>query len=129
MITTEIPRQQWIKFFDDFSKKHEGWIVTMEVLGQDLGDQEQTATMKLIGVSADVKDRESRVEIIAGDRPDAHLTRIINSPKRVWLKQPEEVGHESIEVESEEGISTLLRFRHILPEEVERQLPEKAFGT
>ncbi len=38
----EIPREQWNTFFDDFSKKHEGWIVNWEVLGQDIGDQEKT---------------------------------------------------------------------------------------
>ena len=29
----EIPRQQWVKFFDEFSKSHQGWIVSWEVLG------------------------------------------------------------------------------------------------
>ena len=38
----EIPREQWNTFFDDFSKKHEGWIVNWEVLGKDIGDQEKT---------------------------------------------------------------------------------------
>ena len=30
--TTEIPRERWVSFFDDFSKQHEGWIVTVEVI-------------------------------------------------------------------------------------------------
>ena len=41
MQTREIPREQWIRYFDDFSKNHEGWIVTLEVIGSDIGDQEE----------------------------------------------------------------------------------------
>ena len=32
MLNGEIPRDQWTRFFDDFSKQHEGWIVNWEVL-------------------------------------------------------------------------------------------------
>jgi len=123
MLTREIPREQWVKFFDDFSRQHEGWVVVLEVLGSDLGDQEEATRLPLVGISADLKDGESRIEIIVGGRPDAHLTRIINAPQRVWLRQPEEEAHETIEVESEDGATTLVSFRHVPPEEVERQLP------
>ncbi|HEV8712653.1 MAG TPA: DUF5335 family protein [Candidatus Binatia bacterium] len=126
MLNKEIPREQWIKFFNDFSKQHEGWIVTLEVLGSDLGDQEEVSKLPLVGVSADLKDRESRIAIIVGGRPDAHLTHVINSPKRVWLKQPEEVAHDTIAIESEDGTTTLVRFHHISPEETERLLPPRA---
>ncbi len=129
MATREIPRNEWIKFFDEFSKHHERWIVTMEILGYDLGDQEETAALPLIGISGDVKARENRVEIMLGDKPDQHLTRIIENPKRVWIELAEEPEHAAITVESEDGRTTLVRFRHIPPEQTERQLPERAFGT
>jgi hypothetical protein len=126
MQTREIPRDQWVKFFDDFSKNHEGWIVTLEVLGSDIGDQEEANRLPLVGVGADVKAHENRVEIIVGGRPDADVTRFIERPKRVWIKEPRMPGDESIEVESEDGIKTLLSFHHVRPEETERQLPAGA---
>jgi hypothetical protein len=125
MLTKEIPREEWIKFFDDFSKKHEGWIVNVEVIGSDLGDQVEATGLPLVGISADLKAGENRIEIITGGRPDAALNRIIDSPKRVWLKQPQGVADEAIEVESEDGTMTLVSFQHIPPEATERQLPEK----
>src|SRR5262249_2348694 len=124
MSTREIPQAKWIKFFDDFSKQHEGWIVTMEVLSSDLGDQEEVNGLPLVGISADLKDRENRIEIIAGGRIDADVTRIIDSPKRIWFKQPEVVGDEAIDVESEDGTKTLVTFKRIPPERFERQLPK-----
>ena len=126
MRTREIPRAQWSRFFDDFSKQHEGWIVTLEVLSPDIGDQEEVTGLPLVGISADLKDRENPIEIMVGGRPEAHVTHIINSPQHVWLKQPEEAAHEAVEIEAADGTTTLVRFHHIPPEEAERQLPGKA---
>lgn len=126
MLTREIPREQWVRFFDGFSKPHEGWIVTVEVLGSTIGAQEEATGLPLVGISADLKGRRTHIEVMVGDRPDAHVTRIINAPKRVWLKQPGEAAHEAIKVESEDGTETLVRFRHVAPEQVERQLPERS---
>jgi hypothetical protein len=125
MLTKEIPREEWIRFFDDFSKKHEGWIVTVEVLGSDIGYQEEANGLPLVGISADLKDRENRIEIIVGGRVDADLTRIIEKPERVWIKQPQEVADEAVEVESKDGTKTLVSFHYVSPEEIERQLPDK----
>ena len=126
MQTRDIPREQLVRFFDDFSKNHEGWIVTLEVLGSDIGDQEEANRLPLVGISADVKAGENRIEIIVGGRPDADVTRFINWPKHVWVKESSKPGDEAIEVESEDGIKTLLNFQRVRPEETERQLPAGA---
>jgi hypothetical protein len=125
MLSREIPREQWIRFFDDFSKQHEGWIVNWEVLGSDIGDQEKTKRLPLVGISADVKGDKPRIDVMVGGRLDAHVSQIIEAPKRIWFKEPEEVGHEAIEVESEDGKVTLVTFSHVDPEIAERQLPPK----
>jgi hypothetical protein len=122
----EIPREQWKTFFDDFSKQHEGWIVNWEVLGKDIGDQEKTARLPLVGISADLKGRQPRIDVMVGGRLDAHVTQIIETPKRVWFKAPEQPGHEAIEIESQDGRVTLVTFRHVDPEQTERLLPPKA---
>jgi hypothetical protein len=126
MQTRDIPREQWIRFFDDFSKNHEGWIVTMEVLGADIGAQEEANNLPLVGISADVKARENRVEIIVGGRPGVDMTRFIERPKHIWVKEPRFPGDEAMEIESEDGIKTILNFHRIRPEETERQLPAGA---
>jgi len=126
MLTREIPRNEWIKFFDDFSKQHQGWVVIVEVISPELGDQEEINGLPLVGISADAKDGENRIEIMVGGKPEAHLTHIIESPKRVWVKEAEEEAHEAVDVESEDGTKTILRFRHIPPDEVDRLLPDVA---
>jgi hypothetical protein len=123
-MSKEIPREEWIRFFDDFSKQHEGWIVNWEVPGRDIGDQEKTYRLPLVGISAD-KGSKPRIEIIVGGRLDAHVTQIIETPTHIWFKEPEQPGHEAIEVETEDGRVTLLTFSHIDPEQKERLLPPK----
>jgi hypothetical protein len=121
----EIPREQWVKFFDEFSKSHQGWIVDWEVLGSDLGDQEITARLPLVGISADLKGSRPQIDIIVGGRTDAHMTQIIDAPKRVWFKEPDIPGHEAISIETADGRMTLVTFRHVDPEQEERMLPPK----
>ncbi len=122
MQTKEIPQNQWRKFFDDFSKQREGWVIDLEVVGGEIGDQQEVNDLPLVGISADVKGSERRLEIAAGQTTDSHVTHIINRPKRVWIKQPGEV----IEIESEDGTKTILTFELVQPEQTERQLPEEA---
>jgi hypothetical protein len=123
MVGQEIPRDQWTRFFDDFSKNHEGWIVNWEVLGLRLGDQEKTTRLPLVGISADLKGNKPRIDIMVGGRLDAHVTQIIETPKRVMFKPPDQPGHEAIEVETDDGLTTLITFQHIDPEVKERLLP------
>ena len=123
MRAREIPRNEWVGFFDTFSKQHEGWVATIEVMGSQIGDQEESTRLPLVGLSADTKGRGAGIAIMVGDRPEGHVTRIVNAPKRVWLKESEEPAHDAIEVESEDGTTTLLHFQHVPPEQTERQLP------
>jgi len=124
--TREIPRDQWTRFFDRFSKEHEKWIVTVEILGRDIGEQPESSRLPLLGISAEVKPAKTNIEIIAGHRdaePDRHVTRIVQAPKRVWFKQPQAPADEAIQIESDDGTVTLVTFARVPSEQVERQLP------
>ena len=39
LLTKEIARDEWTAFFDTFSYRHQGWLVTIEVFGSDIGAQ------------------------------------------------------------------------------------------
>jgi Family of unknown function (DUF5335) len=125
MFTREIPRHEWTPFFDGFSTLHEGWIVIVEVLGAEIGDQEEAIRLPLAGVTAEVKGGVARIEIIVGNRADGHaVLRIIETPEHVWFKQPEISGDEAIEIEDENGLKTLVTFARVPIGQWDRQLPE-----
>ena len=51
----EIPRGEWVKYLDGFSRRHEGWLVTVEVLGAEIGAQVEAQELPLEGITAELK--------------------------------------------------------------------------
>jgi hypothetical protein len=63
----EIPRDEWAGFLDSFSRQHEGWLVSLEVLGAEIGAQVEAQGLPLEGITAELKGgNEDAVTIILG---------------------------------------------------------------
>jgi hypothetical protein len=108
MTTREIPRTEWIRFFDNFSRKHDGWTVLLEVFGPAVGDQVQEHDMQLSGVTADRNGRNGSIEIMIGAQPDRHVTHIISQPTDVYVRQNAEGVDDTLRIKSADGATTLL---------------------
>jgi uncharacterized protein DUF5335 len=105
--TPEVPLERWAQFFDDFSGQHRGWMVLLDVRGQGMGVQQEVTGLPLVGITVDRKNHRQRLEIMVGGRTEAHVTRIIESPTRIWNTR------DAIDVESDDGTVTLLRFMRV----------------
>ncbi len=111
MADREIPRAEWSSFFDCFSKDHEEWITTVELIGDNVGDQIAAANEPLVGISFDPKGSDrGAIEVMLGEDGDDNLTHVIRSPTRVWVRQTGIADQEAIEIESSDGPKTLIRF-------------------
>jgi Family of unknown function (DUF5335) len=120
MPTREIPRNEWVDFFNGFSKRHEGWLVNVRVVGADIGAQREFKQFPLVGISADLKDNEAFVNITVGKTAQEHMTHSVNGATRVWLKQADNGADEALEVEGKDGTKTLMTFRaSVLPESLD----------
>jgi hypothetical protein len=118
MVTREIPRSGWSEYFDAFSRRHDGWLVTIEVFDKELGAQVEAEERPLKGISAGRQKHE--IEIITGGEPDDSLTRIIERPTRVQVEETSAGAEAAISIESEDEGTTLVRFRSAaLPETVD----------
>ena len=112
MPTREIPRSEWVSFLDSFSRQHEGWLITVEVLGKDVGAQIEAREQPLAGVTADLRGGDQDVvSILFGAAADKHVAHLIHAPSHVRLKETEGGAHEALHIESKGGTTTLLRFR------------------
>ncbi len=111
MQTREIPRDEWGSFLNGFSRRHERWRITVDVLSPDLGAQTEVKQVPLLGISAAAKCGENKISIMTANGPGAHTTHFIEEPRRLWLEQSEEGADRSIEIESANGIKTIVRFR------------------
>ncbi len=120
MPTEEIPREQWKGCFDSFSRQHEGWLATLEVLSEDLGAQPEVEVLSFSGISLNSGDEGDSFVISFARSPVEHVTHMVQKPKRVWLLRTYEGANASIEIESEDQSRTLLSFRSpMLPEFVD----------
>ena len=112
MITKEIPRERWAAFCDDFSRMNEDLPVTVEVLGAEIGDQKEALWLPLRGVTAELDGgRADMIEIMLGQAAEDHVTHAVTRPAYVRLAETEAGGPQALEIESEGGVTTLLRFR------------------
>jgi hypothetical protein len=119
MGTQEIPREEWKTFFDTFSRQHEGWLATLEVLGTEIGAQKEARDLPLEGITAALEGTSpGTIAISLGKTPEDHVTHTISGPSRVWLEQTSEGANAALEIESADEVKTLLRFRSALLSEM-----------
>ena len=107
MTTREIPRNEWTRFFNNFSSKHDGWGAELEVFGEEIGDQVEERGLFLAGITAEVTDRGDMIEIMMGGKPEVHLTHIITAPTQVGFEQTDE-GNSALQIKSADGTTSLL---------------------
>ncbi len=109
MKTREIPRSEWIQFFDNFSRRQEGWQVALEVFGPDIGDQVEERDMFFAGATAEVSDDGDRIEIMMGGKPSGHVTHVITAPILVELQQTDLGIDSALQIKCVDGTTSLLR--------------------
>jgi hypothetical protein len=118
MKTVEITRDNWSAFCESFSKQHEGWRVTLEVFGPEIGNQVEERDLALEGIAAEIDGVEKdRIEIMIGARPDDHITHTVARPMQISVEQTDEGADLALAIKAADGATTLLRFRAaVLPE-------------
>src|SRR5688500_16715363 len=108
MRTYELPDEQWLNFFDRFSREHASWPVTVEVLSRETGPQRLVEEQPLQGISFDAAgSRPCTIHIGAGDAPSANFTHVIDLPLHIRVADDESRGMGTIEIEPAQGPPTL----------------------
>ena len=111
MKTREIPENEWPKFFDNFSSKHKGWLVTLETFGTEFGAQVPECELELVGIVDEWDEiHGNRIAILLGEKPDDHITHRISRPTEVSLEHTEGGADVALAIKSADGVMALLRF-------------------
>lgn len=121
MKTKEILRSDWREFFDSFSRKHEGWLVTLETFGSDIGAQVEERELAFEGIVTDYDGEQGdKIAIMTGVATDTHITHSISHPTQVSLEQTDDGADVALAIKAANDTTTLLTFRvAILPEFVD----------
>jgi len=122
----EVPREEWVSYLDTFSRQHEGWLVTIEVLGTEIGAQVEAQELPLEGITAELKaGGEDVITIILGGGSRGRVTHNVPQPTHVRIEQTESGADMTLQIESGGGVTTLVRFRSaMLPEMVDGVVSE-----
>jgi hypothetical protein len=111
-MTQEIPKSQWLQFFDDIGQAYEGWAVTVEAMARDLGDQPVISGLPLQGISFEIQGSQvGDILVEAGDVGSEFDVHRVAQPKRVLVSATQLGAEADIEIESEDGTKTLVRLR------------------
>ena len=58
MRTIDVPQQDWTRTLDQLSAVHDGWLVSLDVVGPLLGAQPQIRDLPLRGITAETGSRD-----------------------------------------------------------------------
>ena len=116
---TEIAASEWTRFFDSFSRQHEGWLVTVqEMPGASSRAHVEVQDLPLQGFSTDEHSRT--ISIAMGRTPEQHLTHTIAHPRRVFVERSYDGIDQGVRIEHQDGAATRVTFRTTMrPEEVD----------
>ena len=118
MSTEIIPRSRWREFLDEFSRVHQGWLVTVESVPARDVPGVLMRDVPLLGVS----DERGKIQI-ATAADTSHTHRMIDAA----ILRVDRVGgaERGLEIESEDGSMLRLRFRSAVPAELVDGLPSQ----
>lgn len=122
---TELTMNQteWKEFFDNFSKRNQSRLVSVEIFSE-FGAQKEVRKMPLSGIVFEAGRKDSSfLEIMLENRRAGggnHLTHFISNVQNVFPKRHLDGCDEALEIEDADGNKTLLTFE---------QLPELRAGA
>jgi len=104
----EIPRDQWVRFFDDFSLDHDGWLMEVEVAGKDDRRKTEARRLPLQGITVDLNPGDNdTTSIILDLQPNVHLTHSVPRTTQVVFDE----DRQELDVISADGETTMVRFQ------------------
>jgi hypothetical protein len=120
METVEILREDWSRRLNEFTAIHEGWLVSLDILGAEFGAQPAIDNLPLVGVSADRVNLDGTIVLsVALSRGD-HFTHVIEAVTHIYLERTDDGADAALQIESADGTKAILRFRATaLPETVD----------
>jgi hypothetical protein len=109
----EIPCKEWRRFFQDFSRRHQGWLVRIAARGADAGILDNTQELPLIDVVLHLDGPEQTVSIAVWKElfPRGQFIHCVASPMRVRLEETGENQDTKLHIASASDVTTVVAFR------------------
>ena len=114
-----VPRAEWFRFFEEFGRRDEGWLVTGAGSIRASALRSRPATLPREGAVASA-DATGPISLQLGGSTRSNIEHQIASPRQVWVEISESGIEEALGVLSDDGTKTIVEFRSpALPETVD----------
>lgn len=114
-----IERQEWNDFVKEFNHRNGLRATRLEVVGAEIGAQEEEELLPFTGLSLEEKGADApKIEISLGGetaREQRHLTHMVPRVRSIMRKIGDDLREEALMIEDEDGTKTILVFK-TLPE-------------
>jgi hypothetical protein len=109
-----VSHNEWRSFFRDFSRIHNGALITISVASPGTGPHDEIVNQSLRGIS---EDRDEIFIHTGNGRDRSHLARRVRNVNSIRLQQTDEGADSAVDIASIDGSHTIVRFRSpALPE-------------
>lgn len=106
MQTKLIHAPDWRQTLDSLSRSYHGALVSLEIVGGEVGAEEEVRDQPLGGITSDPAGMTVQIE-----RPDGlHLDHHVAHPEALRIVETDEGAVMAIEIEDVDGMHSLLRF-------------------
>ena len=110
--THEIAKDHWPAYFSDLGRQYPGWGTSVEVLDRQMGDQRVASDLPLQGFSFETAGSQAGDLLIEMGEANAPFeTHLVRRPLAVRAAVMEPGLETDIQIESEDGVTTLVRLR------------------
>lgn len=111
MASQEISREQWHQFCHDFSRQHQGWLMTLKTEEtEDQPAQDVAVEQPFWGITADEHEGQFTISIMTGEQFD-HYVHIVNRPARLFIDRMETGEDMGLRLDAEDEPSVTMEFR------------------
>jgi hypothetical protein len=107
----ELPRTEWSQALNQFTITHEGWLVSLTILGPAIGAQPEIENLPLLGISADRVNHDGTIAISVARSAVDHFTHIVHAVSRIFIEQMHDGTTAALLIECTDGTRTVLQLQ------------------
>ncbi|MGB7413912.1 MAG: DUF5335 family protein [Thermosynechococcaceae cyanobacterium] len=107
--TQQIPQEQWLTFFDQFTKTNTGRLLSLEVADKEMGDEPLIKQSPLASITYEPVNKGNDVIISIG-RDAVAYSHTVEAPEAVWVAKDDAGEVVALEIVDRGGNQAILRF-------------------
>ena len=104
-----IDRDGWADYVDAFSRRHDGWLISVAVEEPSNTRRYLAHNVPLRGVVAELEDDIGSMMVFTGDTP--HATHFIGHATELEVEETRQGADEALTITDESGARTIIEFR------------------